>query len=138
MSYTINTNIASLQAQDYLRANSEFQAKTKVVLKLPKGEFYTRVETARGELGVYIVSEGGTTPYRIKFRSPGFSNLSALDHMSRGGKIGDLVATTRHQAHRVRAAPRKLMEYAWFLAGTRRHQFRVSSRLLAQVPAARR
>ena len=71
----------------------DFQAKTKAVLKLPKGEFYTRVETARGELGVYIVSEGGTTPYRIKFRSPGFANLSALDHMARGSKIGDLMAT---------------------------------------------
>lgn len=70
----------------------EWQAKTKAVLKLPKGEFYSRVETARGEFGVYIVSEGGTTPYRIKFRSPGFSNLSALDHMARGQKIGDLVA----------------------------------------------
>jgi len=70
----------------------DFQAKTKAVLKLPKGEFYTRVETARGEFGVYIVSEGGTTPYRIKFRSPGFSNLSALEHMSRGSKIGDLMA----------------------------------------------
>jgi len=70
----------------------EFQAKTKAVLKLPKGEFYTRVETARGELGVYIVSEGGTTPYRIKFRSPGFSNLSILDTIARGGKIGDLIA----------------------------------------------
>lgn len=71
----------------------DFQAKTKAVLKPPKGEFYIRVETARGELGVYIVSEGGTTPYRIKFRSPGFSNLSALDHMARGSKIGDLMAT---------------------------------------------
>jgi NADH-quinone oxidoreductase subunit D len=70
----------------------DFQAKTKAVLKLPKGEFYTRVETARGELGVYIVSEGGTTPYRIKFRSPGFSNLSVLDKIARGGKIGDLIA----------------------------------------------
>ena len=70
----------------------DVQAKTKAVLKLPKGEYYSRVETARGEFGVYIVSEGGTTPYRIKFRSPGFSNLSALDHMARGGKIGDLVA----------------------------------------------
>ncbi len=70
----------------------EYQAKTKAVLKLPKGEFYQKVETARGELGVYIVSEGGTTPYRIKFRSPGFSNLSALDYMARGSKIGDLVA----------------------------------------------
>ncbi|MEP6594332.1 MAG: NADH-quinone oxidoreductase subunit D [Ginsengibacter sp.] len=71
----------------------DFQAKTKAVLKLPKGEFYTRVETARGEFGVYIVSEGGTTPYRIKFRSPGFSNLSALEHMAKGSKIGDLMAT---------------------------------------------
>jgi NADH-quinone oxidoreductase subunit D/NADH-quinone oxidoreductase subunit C/D len=70
----------------------DFQAKTKAVLKLPKGEFYSRVETARGDFGVYIVSEGGTTPYRIKFRSPGFSNLSVLDHIARGGKIGDLVA----------------------------------------------
>lgn len=71
----------------------DYQAKTKAVLKLPKGEFYTRVETARGELGVYIVSEGATTPYRIKFRSPGFSNLSALHHMAKGSKIGDLMAT---------------------------------------------
>ena len=71
----------------------DFQAKTKAVLKPPKGEFYTRVETARGELGLYIVSEGGTTPYRIKFRSPGFSNLPALEHMAKGSKIGDLMAT---------------------------------------------
>ncbi|NOT49962.1 MAG: NADH-quinone oxidoreductase subunit D [Chitinophagaceae bacterium] len=70
----------------------EVLTKTKAVLKLPKGEFYTRVETARGELGVYIVSEGGTNPFRIKFRSPGFSNLSVLDHIARGSKIGDLVA----------------------------------------------
>ncbi len=71
----------------------DYQAKTKAVLKLPKGDYYTRVETARGELGVYIVSEGATTPYRIKFRSPGFSNLSALGQMVKGGKIGDLMAT---------------------------------------------
>ncbi len=70
----------------------DFLAKTKAVLKLPKGEFYSRVETARGELGVYIVSEGGTTPYRIKFRSPGFCNLSAMETMCKGGKIGDFVA----------------------------------------------
>jgi len=70
----------------------EYQAKTKAVLKLPKGEFYSRVETARGDFGVYVVSEGATTPYRIKFRSPGFSNLSVLDHIARGQKLGDLVA----------------------------------------------
>jgi NADH-quinone oxidoreductase subunit D/NADH-quinone oxidoreductase subunit C/D len=79
------------QLIDYI-PEGDFQAKTKAVLKLPKGEYYSRVETARGEFGVYIVSEGGTTPYRIKFRSPGFSNLSVLDHIARGQKIGDLVA----------------------------------------------
>ena len=71
----------------------EFVGKTKNVLKLNKGEYYQRVETARGELGVYIVSEGATTPHRIKFRSPGFSNLSVLDHIAKGSKIGDLMAT---------------------------------------------
>ncbi len=70
----------------------DFQAKTKAVLKLPKGEFYSRVETARGDFGVYIVSEGGSTPYRIKFRSPGFSNLSALGHLVKGHKLADMVA----------------------------------------------
>ncbi len=70
----------------------EFQAKTKVVLKVPKGEYYTSVETARGELGVYLVSDGSSNPYRIKYRSPGFSNLAALNTMAKGNKIGDLVA----------------------------------------------
>jgi NADH-quinone oxidoreductase subunit D/NADH-quinone oxidoreductase subunit C/D len=70
----------------------DFQAKTKVVLKVPKGEYYVRVETARGELGVYLISDGSASPYRIKYRSPGFSNLSALNKMATGYKIGDLVA----------------------------------------------
>jgi NADH-quinone oxidoreductase subunit D len=70
----------------------DIQTKTKQVLKLPKGEFYQRVETARGELGVFIVSEGAASPYRIKYRSPNFSNLSALESMVTGSKIGDLVA----------------------------------------------
>ncbi len=71
----------------------DFCAKTKAVIKLPKGEFYSKVETARGELGVMLVSDGGSTPYRVKFRSPNFSNLSALGQMVKGGKLGDLVAT---------------------------------------------
>lgn len=70
----------------------DFQAKTKNVIKLPKGEFYQRVETARGELGVYLVSDGAASPYRIKYRSPNFSNLSAIPHIAKGAKIGDLVA----------------------------------------------
>lgn len=71
----------------------DHKVETKAVIKLPKGEFYQKVETARGELGVYIISTGTKNPYRLKFRSPGFSNLSALNKMAVGGKIGDLVAT---------------------------------------------
>ncbi|MGB5323088.1 MAG: NADH-quinone oxidoreductase subunit D, partial [Lutimonas sp.] len=71
----------------------ETKVATKAVIKLPKGEFYQRVETARGELGVYINSTGTKNPYRVKFRSPGFSNLSVLNHISKGAKIADLVAT---------------------------------------------
>ncbi len=70
----------------------DYAAKMKAVIKLPAGEYYQRVEAARGELGVYCVSDGNKSPYRMKFRSPNFSNLSALDHMSRGCKIADLVA----------------------------------------------
>jgi NADH-quinone oxidoreductase subunit D len=70
----------------------DYSAKMKAVIKLPAGEYYQRVEASRGELGVYCVSDGNKTPYRMKFRSPNFSNLSALDHMSRGVKIADLVA----------------------------------------------
>ncbi|MGI9546113.1 MAG: NADH-quinone oxidoreductase subunit D [Flavobacteriaceae bacterium] len=71
----------------------EHRVATRAVIKLPKGEFYQRVETARGELGVYVISTGTKSPYRLKFRSPGFSNLSLLNHIAVGGKIGDLVAT---------------------------------------------
>jgi NADH-quinone oxidoreductase subunit D len=70
----------------------DFQEKTKAVIKLPKGDFYQRVETPRGELGVYIVSDGAASPYRIKYRSPNFSNLSVLSTIAKGYKIGDLVA----------------------------------------------
>jgi NADH-quinone oxidoreductase subunit D/NADH-quinone oxidoreductase subunit C/D len=70
----------------------DYTAKMKAVLKLPAGEYFQRVEAARGELGVYVVSDGNKSPYRMKFRSPNFSNLSVLDHISRGCKIADLVA----------------------------------------------
>ncbi len=73
--------------------DGEYKTPTKAVIKLPKGEFYQRVETARGELGVYINSTGTKNPYRVKFRSPGFSNLSVLNHIAKGAKIADLVAT---------------------------------------------
>ena len=61
-------------------------------VKPPKGEFYQRVETARGELGVYIVSDGGPTPARIRYRTPNFSNLFIINKIASGHKIADLVA----------------------------------------------
>jgi NADH-quinone oxidoreductase subunit D len=70
----------------------DYSARMKAVLKLPAGEYYQRVETARGELGVYCISDGNKTPFRLKFRSPNFSNLGVLDHISRDSKIADLVA----------------------------------------------
>jgi NADH-quinone oxidoreductase subunit D/NADH-quinone oxidoreductase subunit C/D len=70
----------------------DFAVKMKPVIKLPEGEYYQRVEAVRGEFGVYIVSDGNKNPYRMKFRSPNFSNLAALHQMSKDQKIADLVA----------------------------------------------
>ena len=73
-------------------AEGDYRTKIKGIIKLPVGEYYQRVETARGELGVYIVSDGNKTPYRIKYRTPNFSNLGVLQYIAKGAKIGDLVA----------------------------------------------
>lgn len=70
----------------------DFTAKMKPIIKLPVGEYFKRVETARGELAVYIVSDGNKTPYRIKFRSPNFSNLFVMNDLVTGHKIADLIA----------------------------------------------
>jgi NADH-quinone oxidoreductase subunit D/NADH-quinone oxidoreductase subunit C/D len=70
----------------------DHSARMKAVIKLPAGEYFQRVESARGELGVYVVSDGNKTPYRMKFRTPSFCNLGVLDHISRDMKIADLVA----------------------------------------------
>jgi NADH-quinone oxidoreductase subunit D len=70
----------------------DYSAKMKAVIKLPAGEYYQRVESARGELGLYCISDGNKTPYRMKFRTPSFSNLGVLDYISRDFKIADLVA----------------------------------------------
>jgi NADH-quinone oxidoreductase subunit D len=69
-----------------------YAVKMKPIIKLPEGEYYQRVETARGELGVFVISDGNKNPYRVKFRSPNFVNLSVLDHLARQTKIADLVA----------------------------------------------
>lgn len=70
----------------------DYQVKMKPIIKLPEGEYYQRIESNRGEFGVYVQSRGEKNPYRIKFRSPNFANLSALNYMSKNQKIADLVA----------------------------------------------
>lgn len=60
--------------------------------KPPVGDAYVAVESGRGELGCYVVSDGSNKPWRVHFRSPSFISLQALPHMSQGKLIGDLVA----------------------------------------------
>jgi NADH-quinone oxidoreductase subunit D len=59
---------------------------------VPAGESYRAVESPRGELGVYAISDGGSSPYRLHVRDPSFCNLQALSRMSVGGLIADLIA----------------------------------------------
>eukprot|EP00047_Mylnosiga_fluctuans_P002420 m.224440 g.224440 ORF g.224440 m.224440 type:complete len:460 (-) comp11093_c0_seq1:127-1506(-) len=59
---------------------------------VPPGATYTAVEAPKGEFGVYLVSDGGSKPYRCKIKAPGFAHLSGLDFMSRGHMIPDVVA----------------------------------------------
>jgi NADH-quinone oxidoreductase subunit D len=59
---------------------------------VPAGEAYAAVEHPKGEFGIYMVSDGANKPYRLKIRAPGFAHLAALDEMTRGHMIADLVA----------------------------------------------
>jgi len=70
----------------------DYTAKMKPIIKLPAGEYFRRVETARGELAVYVVSDGNKSPYRIRFRTPNFSNLFVMNEIAKGCKIADLIA----------------------------------------------
>jgi len=59
---------------------------------VPAGQVYSAVESPRGELGVHIVSDGGTRPYRVHYRDPSFTNLQATAAMCEGGQIADVIA----------------------------------------------
>jgi NADH-quinone oxidoreductase subunit D len=59
---------------------------------VPAGEAYAAVEHPKGEFGIYLISDGANKPYRLKIRAPGFAHLAALDEMTRGHMIADLVA----------------------------------------------
>lgn len=61
-------------------------------MHVPEGEVYAAVEHPKGEFGVYMVSDGANKPYRLKIRAPGFAHLAALNEMSVGHMIADVVA----------------------------------------------
>jgi len=61
-------------------------------VKVPEGEVYQVVESPRGELGMYVVSDGEHRPYRVKIRDPSFVNLQAVPTMANGGLIADAIA----------------------------------------------
>jgi NADH-quinone oxidoreductase subunit D len=59
--------------------------------RVPPGQTYAAVESAKGELGVHAVSDGGTRPYRVHFRDPSFTNLQAMAAMCEGGQVADVI-----------------------------------------------
>ncbi|KAI0463477.1 NADH:ubiquinone oxidoreductase 49kD subunit [Komagataella kurtzmanii] len=59
---------------------------------VPAGETYTAIEAPKGEMAVYVVSDGSERPYRCKIRAPGFAHLGAFDHIARGHFLPDAVA----------------------------------------------
>lgn len=60
--------------------------------KVPEGEVYVSIESPRGEIGCYIVSDGSSNPYRMHVRAPSFVNVQTMPHMMRGGLVADAVA----------------------------------------------
>jgi NADH-quinone oxidoreductase subunit D len=66
--------------------------KSVAQVRVPKGESYSRVEGPRGEVGCYLIGDGGPKPYRMKWRGASFSNLSVLPHIIPGHSIADVVA----------------------------------------------
>ena len=73
-------------------APGPIEAKVPRSLKLPAGEIYHEVENPRGQLGFYIVSDGGRSPHRLKVRGPSFCNLSILEALAQNCLLADMAA----------------------------------------------
>jgi NADH-quinone oxidoreductase subunit D len=59
--------------------------------RVPPGQAYAAIESPKGELGVHVVSDGGTRPYRVHYRDPSFTNLQAMAAMCEGGQVADVI-----------------------------------------------
>jgi NADH-quinone oxidoreductase subunit D len=80
-----------LQAIDSM-PSGPLQTEVPKVIKVPKGQSYVRTENPKGEMGYYVISEGGLGPYRLKVRTPSFSNISILPVLLEGQLLPDLIA----------------------------------------------
>ncbi len=80
------------QALDGLPEGPIMAAKVPKKLKLPAGDYNSSVEAPRGELSYYLVSDGSDVPYRLKVRTPSYSNLSVVPEMCRGMLLSDVVS----------------------------------------------
>lgn len=78
------------QAMDVIPEGDVF-AKVRRIIRPPIGEVFVRTESPRGDLAVFLVSDGTDTPYRVKVRAPSFANLQALKHMLRSAYLADAV-----------------------------------------------
>ena len=71
--------------------NGDISAKVRRIIRPPVGEVFVRTESPRGDLGVFLVSDGSDKPYRVKVRPPSFANLQALEYMLKDAYIADAV-----------------------------------------------
>ena len=78
------------QAMDVIPEGDVF-ARVRRIIRPPIGEVFVRTESPRGDLAVFLVSDGTDTPYRVKVRAPSFANLQALKHMLRSAYLADAV-----------------------------------------------
>ncbi len=80
------------QALERLPEGPVMDGRVSATMKVPEGEAYGRVESPKGELGFYLVSDGSANPYRYRIRTASFANLGVLGEICRGHLIADVVA----------------------------------------------
>ena len=84
-------HIANIMGTSMEGLSQHFKLVTEGI-RVPAGQVYSAVESPRGELGVHMVSDGGTRPYRVHYRDPSFTNLQAVAAMCEGGMVADVIA----------------------------------------------